>query len=377
MPFFEVSAENLQPVPVISFAVAQFRERNDLQRLLRLQLHKLVPDVMVIAEEFCDWDESRHRIDLLGVDRKGNLVVIELKRGDTGNYMDLQAVRYASMVSTMTFDQAVSTYQSFLDTASAGDARELLLSYLGWIEPNDNEFGQDVRIILFSENYSRELTTSILWLNAKGLDVTCFRMSAYSVDGRLLVNFQQIIPLAEAAAYQVKVRNKQLVEQTARRSHVPWNGEFYANYGDAEARCWADARKYGFISAGGGEWFTRTLNLLTLGSRVWVNRPGVGYLGVGLVTGKPCPANEFSVQLPEGQVPYLEVGKISDAVRRHAVDPESMELFVPIQWLATVDESKAVREPGFFGNQNSVAKPTADSWLVTVARLKAVFSIED
>nr|WP_063570655.1 hypothetical protein [Luteibacter rhizovicinus] len=377
MPFFEVSAESLQPVPAISFAAARFRERDDLQRLLRLHLHKLVADVVVIAEEFCDWDESRHRIDLLGIDRKGNLVVIELKRGDTGNHMELQAVRYASMVSTMTFDQAVVAYQTFLDRASGGDARELLLSFLGWIEPSDNDFGQDVRIILFSEDYSRELTTSILWLNAKGLDITCFRMSAYSVDGRLLVNFQQIIPLAEAEAYQVKVRNKQLVEQTARRSRVPWNGEFYANYGDAEARCWADARKYGFISAGGGEWFTRTLNLLTPGSRVWVNRPGVGYLGVGLVTGKPCQANEFKVELPEGQVPYLEVGQISDAVRRHAADPESMELFVPIQWLATVDETKAVREPGFFGNQNSVAKPMAESWPTTVERLKAAFSIED
>jgi hypothetical protein len=46
-------------------------------------------------------------------------------------------------------------------------------------------------------------------------------------------------------------------------------------------------------------------------------------------------------------VPYLEAGQISDAVRRHAADPESMKLFVPIHWLATVDETKAVREPAF------------------------------
>src|SRR3546814_14859597 len=79
----------------------QLQERRDLQRLLRENVAVIAPDTLVIAEEYGEWDDSRRRIDLLGIDRDANLVVIELKRTEDGGHMDLQAIRYAAMVSTM------------------------------------------------------------------------------------------------------------------------------------------------------------------------------------------------------------------------------------------------------------------------------------
>ena len=60
----------------------------------------------------------------------------------------------------------------------------------------------------------------------------------------------------------------------------PWNGEFYCSYGVSESRSLEDAVKYGFISAGGGLWYTKTLQLLNPGDRVWVKAPGYGFVGV-------------------------------------------------------------------------------------------------
>jgi hypothetical protein len=377
MPFFEMQRDRLSRISRLSLHEVEVRERQDLQRLLREHLAELVPDLLVIAEEFGDWDDSRRRIDLLGLDRLANLVVIELKRGDTGVHMELQAVRYAAMVSTMTFEQAVATYERHLGDGRGADARSRILDHLGWSDPNEDEFAQDVRILLFSEDYSRELTTSILWLNEKGLDITCFRVGGYRIDGRVLLEFQQIIPLKEAEEYQVKVRNKQQVEQTARRTQVPWNGEYYANFGVSGSRSWADARKYGFISAGGGEWFTRTLNLLEPGGRVWVNRPGVGYVGVGIVAGPPVSGDDFVVETAEGARPYLEVSEVRDTLAQRMATPGEEEVFVPVRWIKHLPESAAIRETGLFGNQNSAAKPTTPSWPTTVARLKAAFGVGD
>ena len=39
-------------------------------------------------------------------------------------------------------------------------------------------------------------------------------------------------------------------------------------------------------------------------------------------------------------------------------DLERCEYFVPVQWLQTVPLEEAVHEIGFFGNQNTVCKPT-------------------
>lgn len=377
MPFFEIQNDRLGRLARTSLSDASIHERRDLQRLLRAQLPELIPDLLVIAEEFGEWEESKRRIDLLALDSQANLVVIELKRGDTGHHMELQAVRYAAMVSTMTFEHAVSVYERHLQHEIGAEARTRILEFLGWTEPNEDEFAQEVRIVLLSEDFSRELTSSILWLNDKGLDITCFRMSAYNFDDRVLVDFQQIIPLKEAEDFQVKVRNKQQVELTARRTRVPWNGEYYANFGTSHARSWEDARQYGFISAGGGKWFIQTLNLLSPGARVWVNRPGVGYLGVGVVTGQPVNVADFEVQTDSGSRRYVDVAQTKVTLLRDALDPEKAEMFVPIRWIASVPEAKAIREPGFFGNQNSVAKPTTETWPDTVVRLKHAFSVND
>ena len=118
----------------------------------------------MISEEFGEWEDSRRRIDLLGVDRDAALVVIELKRTEDGGHMELQAIRYASMISTMNFDRAVDVFVEYLKAIgkSDQDARTLLLDFLGWEEPDEDQFGQDVRIVLASAEFSKEITSSVL-----------------------------------------------------------------------------------------------------------------------------------------------------------------------------------------------------------------------
>jgi hypothetical protein len=150
----------------------------------------------------------------------------------------------------------------------------------------------------------------------------------------------------------------------------PWNGEFYCSFGEGNNRSWAEARQYGFISGGGGSWYTRTLQFLAPGDRVWVKIPDVGFVGVGRVIGKAQPAATFAVSTPDGDRLALEVLKGASYFRASANDPERCEYFVPVRWLQNVPKEQAFWEPGLFGNQNTVCKPTALKWRSTVDRLK-------
>ena len=122
MSIFELEKDQIVPLRDTSFSAEGVKERQDLQRILRSQIEVLDPDLLVIAEEYGDWEESHRRIDLLALDREAKLVVIELKRTDDGGHMELQALRYAAMVSTMTFRQAVAAYRGFL-TREGKDTR--------------------------------------------------------------------------------------------------------------------------------------------------------------------------------------------------------------------------------------------------------------
>lgn len=221
MAIYEISSEKFRKISETSFSDAGLRERQDLQRLLRTQIEIVSPDILVIAEEFSQWEDSHRRIDLLGVDKDARLVVIELKRTEDGGHMDLQAIRYAAMVSAMTFERAIQVYTGFLkQLESDDDARTSLLEFLEWDEPDEDRFAQEVRIVLVSAEFSKELTTSVIWLNESGLDIQCVRIKPYSDNGRILADIQPIIPLPEAEDYRVRIKEKQQKERAARKVNL-------------------------------------------------------------------------------------------------------------------------------------------------------------
>lgn len=162
-----------------------------------------------------------------------------------------------------------------------------------------------------------------------------------------------------------------------KRVKLPWNGEFYVSFGHHDdGRHWEDAQKYGFISAGGGEWYSRTLKMLEPGSRIWVNVPANGYVGVGEVVEGPVLAHEFMVKNPTGQdVPITEVSLAGNLKQPEDNESGTDEYLVRVKWLKTVPLDHAIREKGFFGNQNSAAKPRNKKWIHTIERLKSKFGI--
>jgi len=209
MAIVRIGAESLQEVKATSVGAERLREREDLQRLLKGKIDVLDPELMVIAEEFGDWEDSRRRIDLLAIDRSGDLVVIELKR-DASAHMELQALRYAAMVAPMTFDQVVRTYTRFLDRADgAQDPRKSLLDFLGADDDDEDPPVGDVRVLLVSAVFSKELTTTVLWLNGKGLDIRCVQLQLYRIDEALIADVQQILPVPGTEDYQVSLRDKE------------------------------------------------------------------------------------------------------------------------------------------------------------------------
>jgi hypothetical protein len=209
MAIYQITDSKLEKIMPTTFAEQGIKERDDIQRLLRNQIEVIAPGVLILAEEFGEWADSRHRIDLLGIDKKANLVVIELKRTTDGGYMDLQAIRYAAMISTMTFSRVLDIYSKYFDsTGNDEDAETALLEFLEWDSVQEDKFAQEVKIVLASAEFSKELTTSVIWLNNNGLDIKCIRLKPYKDAGKVYLDVQQVIPLPEAEEYQVRFRNK-------------------------------------------------------------------------------------------------------------------------------------------------------------------------
>ncbi|BBN58897.1 hypothetical protein [Hydrogenovibrio marinus] len=221
MAIYSFESNSLQKIETTTFNSEGILERQHLQNAIKQKIDVIAPNCLVISEEFSEWSDSQRRIDLLAIDKEGNLVVIELKRTETGEHMELQALRYAAMVSTLTFKRATEIYQKYLKSVDREeDAEANLIEFLDWRdEPQEDDFGLDVRIILVSANFSKELTTSVIWLNERSLDIRCVRLTPYKNQDQILIDVQQIIPLPEAENYQVKIKKQSEERREARRSN--------------------------------------------------------------------------------------------------------------------------------------------------------------
>jgi hypothetical protein len=161
----------------------------------------------------------------------------------------------------------------------------------------------------------------------------------------------------------------------ASSNKVEWNGEYYVNFAPSEHRDWDDARNYSFVSAGQGAKYRDAMSRLAPGNRIWVNVPGQGYVGVGIVEVPAVSVDHFLV--PEGQqtVPITDAPHKAQKIGDNVGDPDNVEYLARVRWLKSVPLNEAVKERGFFGNQNVVAEPRDARWPYTIDRLKQHFGV--
>lgn len=347
MPIYQMTKDAILPLPNISYAEYGVKEREDLQRLLKANMKVVDPDLLIISEEFADWTDSRRRIDLLGIDRDAKLVVIELKRND-GGHMELQAIRYAAMVSRMTFQRAVRVFEAYLQkTQVTADARAEIINHLRVSEPLNDESVLEVRILLIAADFAKELTTAVLWLNEWELDIRCVRIAPYQHGDELMLDIQQIVPLPEASEYIVSIREEAIDRREAASGRGESTGYWFMNTGEDRFghRSWEDCRKYAFMSSGGSEKYQGYVRSLKVGDRVFAYLTGHGYVGLCEVIKEAVPEMEFK---PLGQSKLLkDLPRMADGAKHPNLDPGGCEYYAAVKWIKALDRKDAVLRQRF------------------------------
>lgn len=304
-------------------------------------------------------------IDLLAIDVTGSLIIIELKKNRTAREVVAQALDYASWVQKLDSTAIADIFKRFSrDYLSAEESLDQAYTkkFGNMLGEDDLNSSHQIVIVATELDSSSERIVKYLSNSNVPLNVVFFRIFRDG-DNRYLSRAWLIDP--------VETQEHATIPRTAE----PWNGEYYVSFGHGMGRDWEDARKYGFISGGGGRWYSKTLNLLDKGARVWVNIPRTGYVGVGIVEELALKIDEFKVKTEKGEVSLLKAPINADYHRQWVNDEDKAEYVVRVKWLKTVSIENAVSELGFFGNQNTVCKPTTPKWNHTVERLKSAFRI--
>ena len=286
-------------------------------------------------------------IDLLAVDDEGTLHVLELKRDRTPREVVAQLLDYGSWVQSLTDEQVRTLYGVY----RPGQAIEQAWSDTFGGNPPD-ALNADHRLTVVAGDIDPATERIIEYLASRNVPINVLFFRYFSDDGRAYLARTWLLDEARVSA-------KAGAKGGSVPSKEPWNEQdWYVTFGEYTAgRNWDDARKYGFVSAGGGEWYSRTFKKLPEGARVFTYIPKTGYVGVGTVTGPAMPFDMATV-LVDGEARALSsLPLVGTYVHPPLPDDEdAAEYVVPVSWYQSRPRESAVWAKGMFASEHPACK---------------------
>ena len=292
-------------------------------------------DVLVIGRQVVT--DFYGRIDILAIDREGDLSIIELKRDRTPRDIVGQILDYASWVAKLTTKRvheiAVSKLGQRLETAFR-DRFEAPL-------PENLNGGHSMVIVASEFDASSKRIVEYL-AEEHGLNINTAFFRIFEENGQQLLATDWLMDQQE------------VVERAVSRKKAPWTGYYYVNAGhEPDVRSWEDMRKFGFIAAGYGRFYSGRLEQLSNGDPIYVYQKSAGYIGYGIVRSSAAMSKDF--ELEDGRK-LEEIELEQPAILHDLDDAEMADYFVGVDWKKTLPISEAQTFLGVFANQNIVCK---------------------
>ena len=301
------------------------------------------------------------RIDLLAVDADGNLHVLELKRDRTPREVVAQLLDYGSWAADL-------SREDIIDIATRHLGRPFEEAYAEVFDSTPpDELNGDLTLTIVAATLDPSTERIVTYLRGFGVPVNAVFFSYLEDDGRRYLARSWFATSTDEAAPTSTVKKKS--------KRAPWNGQdWYVSFGGSADRRWEDARRFGFVSAGGGKFYTQSIRSLPEGARIWVNLPGTGYVAVGSTLGPARRFAEVEVRTDSGWAP-LAAQTLEGTYEHHsAVRDADDEWVVPVRWIDARPESEAFWTKGMFANQHSACKLRQE---FTLERLAAHFGVDE
>jgi hypothetical protein len=307
-------------------------------------------DVLVLGRQVVT--DFGGRIDVLTIDREGDLTIIELKRDRTPRDIVAQILDYASWVADLSTKQI---HEIAMDKLG----KRLESAFLERFDTPLPEIlnGGHSMIVVASEFDASSKRIVEYLAQEHGVSINTAFFTVFEEDGQQLLATDWLMDQQE------------VVDRSESKKKLPWTGLWYANVGDGSRRAWEDMRKYGLLSAGHGRVYSSQLEKLSVGEPVFAYQKKAGYVGYGTVTHPAAMARDFEV---DGQL-LLDLPLTQPTLAHNKDDPELAEYVVGIDWHKTVPISEAKTFTGAFANQNIVCKLRDPA---TIEFLKREFEVE-
>ncbi|MEU4558896.1 hypothetical protein AB0F72_10925 [Actinoplanes sp. NPDC023936] len=208
---FRIDGSTATPFKRASMVEHKLLETNHLEEWVVANPQILGGNILVVAQQYAGWqttggDTGSERLDILGLDSTGQLVVVELKR-QSDKRVHLQALTYGALVAGFTKEILASAHANYA-SSRLGESLSLEEALLRLRDHVEGEWGDELltrpRIVLVAEHFPPQVMTTVNWLAelAPDLIIQCVELSVFQEpeeSAQLCATFQRIYPVEDIA----------------------------------------------------------------------------------------------------------------------------------------------------------------------------------
>lgn len=195
-----------------SLADMNCKETESIHEWIRKEPSCLGENLLIIQSHFSDFSESNQELDLLALDKDGNLVIIEIKRDDKDKNITWQSLRYAAACTSFSQDQIFDACQDYLEKFDPNLSAEDYISEFIDGNISDTQFNSTQRIILVASDFPAEVKAVGIWLNNK-VDIKCIQFTTSASGNEYFIHFEKVIPLETEQEYLISYAKNERSDQ--------------------------------------------------------------------------------------------------------------------------------------------------------------------
>ena len=184
---FKYQNSSLEMLPFYDYADLKGKEK-DLENLLADNLGELYIEdgqLMPIFQER-QWQAEP---DLCALDKDGNLIIFELKRGTVPGDTTIQVMRYAQNYGQMKYSDLEKLYQNYKNTTQS--LQETHAETFG-IENNplsEEAFNKKQKMVIVGSSSDTSLMAAVDYWKSKNLDIDFLPYRFYKIGGEIYFDF--------------------------------------------------------------------------------------------------------------------------------------------------------------------------------------------
>jgi hypothetical protein len=318
-----------------SVSKSKLNFENDLENWIIKDPTILDLDLMILGRQV-HTDHGGY-IDILGLNKDGDLVVVELKRNKTPRDVIAQCLDYASWVSDLSYEQIIELHKKYTGNILEDSFQSI------FDDQSPETLNENHQIVIVAASLDDATERIIQYLADKhSININAVFFNVFEIEGKQVLGRSWL-------------KDPEVIEEKASKGkRAPWTGYLFVNTGikEGSAREWDLNIQFSYVSAGGGTRWISAIRKLKPGDKIFAYIKGFGYVGYGIVEEEAVPVSEYEIKgkhivddLPDehpwkSQTPTLESG----------------EWLSKVEWIKTFPKDMAKWLPNGFANQNVVCK---------------------